>query len=92
MSIKVTIAAPILEEVTRSQSEVEVKHGPTFQDVLDQLEVNFPGLKSLMYNKKGELNGILDVYINGESVFPNELSAPVKDGDVVSITMLYEGG
>ena len=92
MSIRVTIAAPILEEVTRSQSEIEVQHGPTFQDILDQLEVNFPGLKSLMYNQKGELNGILDVYINGESVFPNELAAPVKDGDVVSITMLYEGG
>ncbi|MFC1978693.1 MoaD/ThiS family protein [Chloroflexota bacterium] len=92
MSITVTIAAAIMEEVTRSTDKVEVSGVSTFQDILDKLEVMFPGFNELMYNDNGRLNAILDVYINGESVYPDERVAKVKDGDVVSITMLYEGG
>ena len=92
MSVTITIAAPIMEDVTRSQNRVEMDGVSTFQDILDKLEVMFPGFNELMYNDNGRLNAILDVYINGESVYPEERKAKVKDGDVVSITMLYEGG
>jgi len=92
MSVTVTIAAAIMEDVTRSTSNVEVSGVSTFQDILDKLEVMFPGFNELMYNDHCRLNAILDVYVNGESVYPNERTTKVKDGDVVSITMLYEGG
>jgi len=92
MSVTVTIAAAIMEEVTRSTDRVEVSGVSTFQDILDKLEGMFPGFNELMYNDNGRLNAILDVYINGESAYPEERKAKVKDGDVVSITMLYEGG
>ena len=92
MSITVTIAAPILQEITGGTDVVEVNGVATFREILGKLDIKFPGLKDEMYDEKGELNSIIDVYVNGESVYPNELSAPVKDGDVVSITMLYEGG
>ena len=92
MSVIITIAAPIMEDVTRSTNRVEVSGVATFQDILDKLEVMFPGFNELMYNDNGRLNAILDVYINGESVYPEERKAKVADGDVVSITMLYEGG
>jgi molybdopterin converting factor small subunit len=92
MSVTVTIAAAIMEEVTHSTDRVEVSGVSTFQGILDKLEVMFPGFNALMYNDNGGLNAILDVYINGESVFPDERAAKVNDGDVVSITMLYEGG
>ena len=92
MSVTVTIAAAIMEDVTHSTSNVEVNGVSTFQDILDKLEVMFPGFNELMYNDHGRLNAILDVYVNGESVYPNERTTKVKDNDVVSITMLYEGG
>ena len=92
MSVLVTLAAPILEDVTRSTDRVELTGVKDFQEVLNKMEEMFPGFIALMYNDKGRLNAILDVYVNGESVFPDERQAKLKDGDIVSITMLYEGG
>ena len=92
MSVLVTLSAPILEDITKSTDRVELNGVRSFQDVLNKMEEMFPGFIALMYNDKGRLNAILDVYVNGESVFPNEREAKLKDGDTVSITMLYEGG
>ena len=92
MSILVTLSAPILEDITKSTDRVELNGVRSFQDVLNKMEEMFPGFIALMYNDKGRLNAILDVYVNGESVFPEERQAKLKDGDTVSITMLYEGG
>jgi molybdopterin converting factor small subunit len=92
MSVTINIAAAIMEDVTRSQNRVELDGVKNFQEILDKLEVMFPGFNELMYNDNGRLNAILDVYIDGESVYPNERQVKVKDGDEISITMLYEGG
>ncbi len=92
MSVLVTLSAPILEDITKSTDRVELNGVRSFQDVLNKMEEMFPGFIALMYNDKGRLNAILDVYVNGESVFPEERQAKLKDGDTVSITMLYEGG
>lgn len=92
MSVSVTLAAPILEDITRGTGKVELDGVRNFQDVLNKMEEMFPGFIALMYNDKGRLNAIIDVYVNGESVFPNERQARLKDGDTVSITMIYEGG
>ena len=91
MSIKVMIAAPLFQEITRGKEVIEVNGGSTFQEVLDKIEAQYPGLKKKMYIN-GELSGILDVFVNGESVFPNELTTKVSEGDEIWITMLYEGG
>jgi hypothetical protein len=92
MSVLVTLSAPILEDITKSTDRVELNGVRSFQDVLNKMEEMFPGFIALMYNDKGRLNAIIDVYVNGESVFPEERQAKLKDGDTVSITMLYEGG
>jgi hypothetical protein len=39
-----------------------------------------------------EISSIYEIYINGQSVYPNELSAQLADGDEVAIGMLYIGG
>lgn len=87
MDIAIQIA-PILQEITNGQTIVKVTGVSTFKDVLDQLEGKFPGITRFMYNDGDELNSILDVYINGKSIYPGELAAPVHEGDEVSIIML----
>ena len=86
MSIVVRIA-PILQEMTGGQEAIEVNNASVFKDVLDQLEIQFPGIVDTLYNKKGVLNNIYDIYVNGESVCPDELIAQIVDGDEISITM-----
>ena len=91
MSVKVKIP-PILQEITSGKDIVEVNGVSTFTDALQQLESNYPGLKAQLYDKHGKLSAIYEIYINGASVYPNELSAILNDGDEIAIGMLYVGG
>lgn len=35
---------------------------------------------------------IINIYVNGESAYPEELAKPVKDGDELTIDLIIEGG
>ena len=91
MSVKVKIP-PILQEITSGNDIVEVSGVSSFEDALEKLESQYPGIKAQLYDKHGKLSSIYEIYINGQSVYPNELSASLGDGDEVAIGMLYIGG
>ena len=48
--------------------------------------------KQALFDKSGRLHRYLDVYVNGESAYPEELVKPVKDGDNLQIVMIVAGG
>jgi molybdopterin synthase sulfur carrier subunit len=83
---------PILQEITLGKDVVEVGGAASFADVLEQLERDYPGIKAQLYDKHGKMSAIYEIYINGQSVYPNELLTPLADGDEVVIGMLYVGG
>ncbi|MFC1978691.1 MoaD/ThiS family protein [Chloroflexota bacterium] len=91
MSIKIKIPS-ILQEITSGKDIVEVSGVSSFADALELLESQYPGIKMQLYDKHGNLSSIYEIYINGQSVYPNELSAGLSDGDEVAIGMLYVGG
>ncbi|MBT3363827.1 MAG: hypothetical protein HN929_08615 [Chloroflexi bacterium] len=91
MSIKIKMP-PILQELTAGKDVVEVSRVASFQDALEQIEGQYPGIKAQLYDKRGNLSPIYEIYINGKSVYPNELTASLRDGDEVAIGMLYVGG
>ena len=70
---------------------VEVE-GKTVGDCLDRLIEQFPALKEILFDKKGRLLNIMEVYVNMESAYPEELAKKVKDGDEIHITMMLAGG
>ena len=70
---------------------VEVE-GKTVRDCLDRLIEQFPALKEILFDKKGRLLNIMEVYVNMESAYPEELAKKVKDGDEIHITMMLAGG
>jgi len=45
-----------------------------------------------LFDKKGKLLSYVDIYVNLESSYPEELAKPVKDGDELSITLMIAGG
>ena len=90
MSIEVKIS-PILARYTNNQQAAKV-NGSTVGECLDHLVKQFPDLKQVLFAKGGKLHHYLDVYINGESAYPEELVKPVKDGDKLHIVMLIAGG
>ncbi|MFC1978692.1 MoaD/ThiS family protein [Chloroflexota bacterium] len=89
MSITLKLGAPVLKAVTDGQEEVQVADASTLKDVLKRFETQFPGVGKHLYDSSGELKSTYDVYINGKGIDPVALSAKVKDGDEVTVTMFF---
>ena len=90
MSIEVELSS-IFAWYTKNQRVVKVK-GSTVGECLDDLVKQFPTLKKLIFDKKGGLHHYYDIFINGESAYPQELAKPVKDGDKLNIVWIIQGG
>ncbi len=90
MGIKVRIH-PFLQQFTGGQDVVE-STGRTVGECLDNLEIQFPGIKQRLCDKQGHLYDYYEIYVNSESSYPEQLAKPVKDGDVLSIVIMIGGG
>ena len=90
MSVKIDIH-PSLVYLTDNQEVVEVS-GNTVGQCLQQLVARFPGLNEWLFEKDGKLSKYIDIFVNQESSYPEELTKPVKDEDKLSIIMTIAGG
>ena len=90
MSVKINIH-PFLTQHTDGQDVVEVD-GSTVGQCLEQLVGRFPGLRPWLFEKNGKLNRLVEIYVNTESSYPEELAKPVKDGDELHIVIIISGG
>jgi molybdopterin converting factor small subunit len=72
--------------------EVVEVEGNTVGDCLGHLVKQFPGIQKAIFDKKGKLLNILEIYLNHQSAYPNELVKPVKDGDEIHLTFMLAGG
>ena len=90
MSVKVNVYY-FLPHLTRDQEEIEV-NGSTIGECFEQLESQFPKVREWLFGKDGKISNFLDIYVNLEMVDPDNLTAPVNDGDVIHIVMMLTGG
>jgi len=90
VSIKINIH-PFLSQHTNDQDVVEV-NGSTVGQCLEQLVARFPELRQWLFEKNGKLNRLVEIYVNMESSYPEELAKPVKDGDELHIIVIISGG
>lgn len=90
MSISVSIHKTHRHLIDGNET-VDVEGG-TIGDCLKDLVRRYPGMAPILFDKKGNLQGLLEVYLNMESAYPEELKKPVKDGDEIQITLLLSGG
>ena len=80
-----------LPHLTHDQDAVDVE-GSTVKECLDQVVGRFPQMKRWLYREDGELANFIDVFVNLESTFPDELSRPVNEGDEIFIVMMLNAG
>ena len=90
MSIKVNIHRS-QRHFTNGKGTIEVK-GNTVGQCLNDLMQQFPDIGAKILNEKGKLFSHIDVFVNMESSYPEELTKSVKDGDELSITLMIGGG
>jgi sulfur-carrier protein len=91
MPVMVRIPTP-LRSITKGNAEVQAK-GTTVDDVMQDLERQFPGLRERLVDEKGELRRFINLYVNEEDVrFLQGRTTTLKDGDTVSIVPAIAGG
>ena len=91
MPVMVRIPTP-LRSITKGSAEVQAKGG-TVDDVMQDLEKQFPGLRERLVDEKGELRRFINLYVNEEDVrFLQGRTTALKDGDTVSIVPAIAGG
>ena len=91
MPVIVRIPTP-LRSITKGSAEVPAK-GETIDDVMKDLERQFPGLRERLMDEKGELRRFINLYVNDEDVrFLQGRTTALKEGDTVSIVPAIAGG
>lgn len=90
MSIKINIHKTH-RQFTNGLDIVEVD-GNTVGACLDNLVRQFPDMGKVLFNKKGKLVNVIEIYVNLKSAYPDELARQVKDGDNIHITLMIAGG
>ncbi len=91
MTVVVRVPAS-LRPLTGGAAEVSVE-AATVGEVLDKLDITYPGLKSRLCEADGSLRGFVGLYLRGEDVrFRQGLATELADGDRISIIPTVAGG
>ena len=91
MPVTVRIPTP-LRAVTKGIAEVQAK-GETVDDVIVDLERQYPGLRERLVDETGELRRFVNIYVNQEDIrFMQNRETVLKDGDEVAIVPAIAGG
>ena len=92
MAVKVRIPAP-LRTLTGDQGVITADGAATLQELVDELEASYPGMRERLCEDDGELRRFVNVFVNGEDVrFLEGLGSALAEGDEVSIVPAVAGG
>lgn len=82
----------ILRTYTGGESEVTAT-GSTLAEVIDDLDANYPGIKSRVLDDQGAIRRFVNVYVGNDDVrFIDGLSTPTAAGAQVSVIPAVAGG
>ena len=74
-----------LRPVTKGNAEVKAA-GETVDDIVSDLERQFPGLRERLVDEGGELRRFINIYVNEEDIrFMDGKKTALKDGDAVRV-------
>jgi molybdopterin converting factor small subunit len=90
MSVLVNLP-PVLQAIAGDVKSVSVS-GSTVGECIKALAAKYPRLKPGLFTRQGKLPKGMNVFINGENVYPEPLSRPVRDGDTLHLSYLVLGG
>ena len=91
MPVTVRIPTP-LRALAKGNANVQAK-GDTVDDLIGDLERQFPGLRERLVDEGGELRRFINIYVNQEDIrFLDNKSTKLKDGDEVAIVPAIAGG
>jgi MoaD family protein len=91
MAISLLIPTALRGFVDR-KSEIQIEGG-TVGEVLNALVLEYPDIKSHMFDEKGDLRAFINVFVGENNIKgTGGLDAPLKDGDTVMLVPAIAGG
>jgi len=87
MGIKVSLH-PVLSDGAEVSLDVE---GNTVGECLKCIMESYPDIKEKIFAKEDKLKYYVEILVNGQSTFPQELMYPVQDGDSLAILVMIAG-
>src|SRR5690242_9316198 len=91
MAAKVRIPAP-LRKLTKEQPVVDCQ-GKTVEEILANLEKNYPGIRERICDENGQIRRFINVFVNGEDIrFKEGAKTAVTEGAEISIIPAIAGG
>lgn len=91
MAVLVRIPQP-LQKLTQGKAEVDSR-GTTARELIEDLEVQFSGIRERLLDDSGRLRRFVNVYLNDEDIrFLDDLETALADGDTISIVPAIAGG
>jgi molybdopterin synthase sulfur carrier subunit len=88
-----TVRIPtILRTYTNGEAEVAAT-GANLQEVINDLEANYPGIAARVLDDNGQLRRFVNIYVNDDDVrFIDGLASATADGAQISIIPAVAGG
>ena len=91
MPVTVRIPTP-MRALAKGNADVQAK-GDTVEDLIGDLDRQFPGLRDRLVDEAGELRRFINIYVNQEDIrFLDNKATRLKDGDEVAIVPAIAGG
>ena len=91
MAAKVRIPAP-LRKLTKDQAVVS-SSGSTIEEILSDLEKNYPGIKERICDETGQIRRFINIFLNGEDIrFKDGANTKVSNDSEISIIPAIAGG
>ena len=66
--------------------------GQAVGDCLHEFVNRYPGMGAVLFHSGGKLHHLIEIYLNMESAYPDELKKPDRDGDEIHFTVMLAGG
>ncbi len=93
MSDAVTVRIPTILRTYTGGAPTVTANGSTLGQVLDALEVGYPGIRPRILDETGRLRRFVNVYVGEDDVrFAGGLDAPTPAGCTVSVIPAVAGG
>jgi len=91
IAVSVYVPSPF-RRLTGNRSLVKA-HGKDVAELLEDLERQFPGFRSLVFNDENEVPAHINIYVNNREISTLEgMATPLRDGDQVAVIPALAGG
>ncbi|MDA2933142.1 MoaD/ThiS family protein [Acidobacteria bacterium AH-259-D05] len=91
MAAKIYIPTP-LRPYAGNQEALQLE-GTTIAEILENLTVQYAGLRKHLFTEEGQLRNFVNVYVNDEDIrYLQRETTPIKDSDTISIVPSIAGG